>query len=84
VSAYAGFERDHVLFTQGQLSTYESSAGVKRGFCAACGSTLTYEGARWPGEIHFHVGAFDLPQDFPPKGQAFAEEGVPWLHVTET
>src|SRR6185295_1085258 len=55
VSAYAGFERDHVLFTQGQLATFESSNGVKRGFCAACGSTLTYEGSRWPTEVHFHV-----------------------------
>jgi len=81
-SAYAGFERTRVLFTQGQPSYYESSATVKRGFCAACGSTLTYEGARWPTEIHFHVGAFDLPQDFPPKGQAFVEERIPWLHLT--
>jgi len=84
VSAYAGFERDHVLFTQGQLATFESSTGVKRGFCAVCGSTLTYEGTRWPTEMHFHVGAFDLPQDFPPKGHAFAEEKLPWPHLTET
>lgn len=84
VTAFAGFERDHVRFTKGAMATYQSSAGVKRGFCATCGSTLTYEGERWPTEIHFHVGAFDLPQDFEPKGHAFVDERVAWLHISET
>jgi hypothetical protein len=83
VSAFAGYERDKVAFTKGALATYASSPGVKRGFCSACGSTLTYEGARWPTEVHFHVGAFDAPQDFPPKGQAFPEERIPWIHISE-
>jgi hypothetical protein len=83
VSAFAGFEREQVAFTQGEPVRYASSPGVKRGFCAACGSTLTYEGDRWPSEIHLHVGAFDEPQDFAPKGQAFAEERLPWLHISQ-
>ena len=83
VSAFAGYERDQVTFTKGQLATFASSPGVSRGFCSVCGSTLTYEGARWPSEMHFHVGAFDMPQDFPPQGHAFAEERVSWLHISE-
>lgn len=83
-SAFAGFERVQVRFTSGQLATYASSPGVKRGFCGTCGSTLTYEGERWASEIHFHVGAFDRPQDFSPLGHAFAEERLPWFHLTET
>jgi hypothetical protein len=84
VSAFAGYERDRVRFTKGAPTTFASSQGVKRGFCSVCGSTLTYEGDRWPTEMHFHVGAFDRPADFPPKGEAFAEERVPWLHLSET
>jgi hypothetical protein len=83
VSAFAGFERAQVSFSKGQFASFASSSGVKRGFCAVCGSTLTYEGDRWPTEIHLHVGAFDMPQSFPPKGHAFAEERLPWLHITE-
>jgi hypothetical protein len=83
VSAFAGFERTQVTLTKGQLAIFVSSPGVTRGFCSVCGSTLTYEGDRWPSEMHFHVGAFDLPQDFPPTGHAFAEERLPWLHITE-
>src|SRR5262245_27881269 len=53
VSAFAGFERSDVTFT-GEPAFFVSSPGVKRGFCSVCGSTLTYEGDRWPTEIHFH------------------------------
>ena len=79
VSAYAGFEANQVRFTRGTLARFASSEGVQRGFCATCGSTLSYEGARWPTEIHLHVGAFDDPEPFAPQGHAFAEERVSWL-----
>jgi len=82
VSAYAGFETSKVSFTRGEPATYASSPGVRRGFCARCGSTLTFEGERWPGEVHLHVGAFDDPASLPPSGKhAFAEERLPWLHL---
>jgi hypothetical protein len=42
---------------------------------------LTYEGDRWPSELHFHVGAFDDPEKFPPRGNAFAEERLSWMHL---
>lgn len=84
VSAYAGFEASTVRFTQGEPAYYPSSPGVRRGFCSRCGSTLTFEGERWPGEVHLHVGAFDDPASVPPTGrQAFAEERLPWLHLAE-
>lgn len=83
VAAFAGYERTNVRFTKGQLATYASSPSVKRGFCSVCGSTLTYEGDRWPSEIHVHIGAFDAPQDFAPKVHAFAEERIPWLHLAD-
>jgi hypothetical protein len=83
VSAYAGFEREQVRFTTGVVTKFASSEGVERGFCADCGSTLTYEGARWPTEIHLHVGAFDNSEPFAPQGHAFAEERISWLHLAD-
>lgn len=81
VAAYAGFEKQNVRFTQGAPTRFASSSGVQRGFCARCGSTLTYEGDRWPTELHLHLGAFDDPAVLVPTGQAFAEERLPWLHL---
>ena len=82
VSAYAGFERGQVAFT-GELAKYASSPGVLRGFCPACGSTLTYEGDRWPTEVHLHVGAFDDPEPFAPTGEAFADERIGWVCLAD-
>ena len=38
--------------------------------------TLTYEGDRWPGEVHLHVGAFDEPAALAPTGHAFDPQGI--------
>lgn len=78
-SAFAGFEREQVTIQGEHFTRFASSPGVLRGFCARCGSTLTYEGERWPTEIHLHVGVFDRPEDFPPQGQANAAERLSWL-----
>lgn len=83
VSAFAGFERGQVRFTAQPMALFASSPGVKRGFCAQCGSTLSYQGERWPTELHLHVGAFDDPEAFPPAGHAFPEEKLAWLHIAE-
>lgn len=81
VSAYAGFEASKVRFSGGALAYFESPPGVRRGFCGRCGSTLTYEGDRWPGEIHLHVGAFDEPAALAPTNHAFPDERLPWLKL---
>lgn len=83
VSAYAGFEREQVRFTEGEPQTHASSAGVERSFCGRCGSPLAYRGDRWPTEIHLLAGAFDDPEPFAPKGHAFAGERVSWVHISE-
>lgn len=52
-----------------------------RSFCGRCGTPLTYEGARWPGEVHVLTGTFERPEDFIPTHDAFAGERLPWLHL---
>ena len=84
VSAFAGFERSAVRWLEAEPQTYSSSLGVRRGFCPACGSVMTYEGERWPTEIHFHVGAFDEPGAFPPTGHSNTDERLVWLHIADT
>ena len=57
--AAAGFPRQAVSIERGQMSYYASSPGVRRGFCGTCGTSLSYENARWPGDIHLMIGAFE-------------------------
>jgi hypothetical protein len=81
LTTYAGFPTERFAWTGAAPARFASSPGVTRTFCPRCGSSLSYEGARWPGEIHLLVGALDRPQDFPPTRDAFVEEKLPWLHL---
>ena len=83
VAAYAGYAADRFEYRAGEPSHLQSSNDVSRGFCAGCGSALTYEGDGWPGEVHVHVGTLDEPEAFPPQGQAFEKERISWLHIAD-
>ena len=52
-----------------------------RTFCGRCGTSLTYQGERWPGEMHVLVATLDRPEAVTPQGEAFAEERLAWLHL---
>ena len=80
----AGFPRDCVSVTRGALTYYASSTGVRRGFCGRCGTALSYENQRWPGDVHLMIGAFDDPASLAPQFHIFAEEQLPCLHFDDS
>ena len=92
VVAWACFNKDQVNVTSGVISHYESSAGVFRGFCNTCGTTLTYEreprddeldlNAR-PNEIFIATMTFDDPTMYPPEEHIRDIERVEWLQVSD-
>ena len=41
--SFAGVPAADVTWTRGSLATYRSSTMATRGFCAACGTPLTYQ-----------------------------------------
>jgi hypothetical protein len=51
----------------------------ERGFCARCGSTLTWGNPNLPGETHSHIGAFERAAELTLTGALLAEERVPWF-----
>lgn len=79
VTAYAGFARERFSYVAGAPRRFRSSPGAARSFCGDCGTPLTYEGERWPGEIHVHLGTLDRPAELVPQKHAFADERLPWL-----
>ena len=78
-AAFASFAAGDVAVTEGEITKFRSSPGTIRGFCARCGSTLTCEGDRAPGELHIHIGAFDRAAELAPIAEVFAEERLPWV-----
>ena len=81
--AATGFPRQAVSIERGQMSYYASSPGVRRGFCGTCGTSLSYENARWPGDIHLMIGAFERPDALQPQFHIFAEDRLPWLKLAD-
>ena len=81
MATYAGYATENFTLTDSTPESYSPSPWVERTFCPRCGTSLTYRGDRWPGEIHIHVGSLDDPEQFPPEGDAFKEEQLSWLHL---
>ena len=83
VAAWCGFRSAEVALTGTAPTYYESSPGVRRGFCPRCGTSLTFESTRWPDDIHLMASNFDNPADFMPQCHVFAGERLPWLHFAD-
>ncbi len=78
VSTWVGFDDKNVHWLMNKPSYYESSKSVQRGYCAKCGTPLTYAGEKWAGETHFLIGVMEKPEAYTPQGEVFADEALPW------
>lgn len=70
-------------FTKGAPRYFSSSPGVKRGFCGTCGSPLTYQNERVPGEMHLYAASLLQATGVAPTRHVFAEEQLPWFEVDD-
>ena len=62
-------------------AAYASSAGVVRRFCARCGTPVSYESARHPGETHFYAALLDDQTTLSPERHDHWEERVRWIEL---
>ena len=70
--------------TEGSLSIVRSSEPVERGFCGACGTSLTYRNAQRPLEIDFTLATLDEPGAFAPRMHIWVQDKLPWLQIADT
>ena len=83
VTTFVGFPSDAFAYDQGAPAVFESSPGVRRKFCARCGTPLSYEADGAPGEIHLYISTLDEPEAFPPGLHVFYEESIGWLQLDD-
>jgi hypothetical protein len=69
-------------WTRGAPRRFASSNHAQRGFCAACGTPLTFEPDEGPVEVA--IGAFDDPAAIRPVIQHSRETGLPWLAALDS
>ena len=83
VLTFAGYRDHQFRLTQGEPQHYASSPGVTRSFCGRCGTPLTYEAERCPGEVHLTISSLDRPDRFAPTVHVFTAERIPWLELAD-
>lgn len=59
-------DKAHLRWSRGEPKYFQSSNHVRRGFCGACGTPLTYDA---PDGLALAIGAFDDPQAVVPEVQ---------------
>ncbi|MDX2144807.1 MAG: GFA family protein [Rhodospirillaceae bacterium] len=70
-------------FKAGVPRYFQSSPGVRRGFCEACGSPLTYENEIIPDEVHLYAVSLADPSHVRPTAHVFVAEQLPWFETQD-
>jgi hypothetical protein len=65
-----------LTWTRGEPKRFRSSNIARRGFCAKCGTPLTYEA---PDGVALAIGAFDEPEEIAPMIQWGIEAKLPYV-----
>jgi hypothetical protein len=87
VMVWVGYENSQIRFTKGKPKVYESSPGIKWGFCPDCGSRLLWEAnlSRYGLEdfllTELTISSFDAPEGFAPDRHWNDTGRIPWFDV---
>lgn len=80
---WATFARAELHITRGALAHYRSSAAVLRGFCANCGSSLTYLNEAHAEDIDVAVASLDDPRALTPTMHLWVQDKLPWVSIED-
>ena len=82
-TTFIGVGRDNYRFTKGKTAFYESSPGVRRHFCATCGTPMAFDADHYPEEIHFYLVSLLDPESFSPRAHVFIREKLSWFEIDD-
>jgi len=76
--AFGGVRLSEFVVTSGALATFSSYDIAERGFCAGCGTHLTYRGLG-SDRVSVTLGSLDDPGAAEPRRQLGVESRIRWL-----
>jgi hypothetical protein len=82
-TTWVGVLRTACRFTGAEPSVYNSSPGVRRFFCAQCGSPIAFESERWPDQTHLYAALLERPADVAPQFHVYVAEKLPWIRLDD-
>lgn len=65
------------------LQEYASSEFARRGFCATCGSTLSFRDTRHEAYISLAITSLDEPQRVAPTYHIYTDSQLSWLKLSD-
>ena len=74
---------DTDLEFDGDWPATHSMGGTTRGFCPACGSSMTCEVERFPNYIQLHIGSLDDPNAVLPMAHVHHSEKLGWFEIDD-
>lgn len=83
VVCWMDFRAEQLSWTAGKPAEYQSSATVWRGFCAGCGSTLSFRDNRHPEYITLSIASLDEPGSVRPSYHIYTDSQVDWLIIDD-
>lgn len=79
--AWGTFQMDGLELTSGRILERLSSPGVTRGFCADCGTALTYKHEARALEIDVTLATLDQPDVLRPSAHIWVQDKLPWVTI---
>ncbi len=81
VVAWATYARETFVVTTGEMHLHRSSPGVTRGICSDCGTSISYENEKRPGDIDLTLPCLDDPAAPTLRAHIWTEDKAPWLEI---
>ena len=81
--AWGTFDRGSFRVTRGTLAEFRSSKPVVRGFCASCGSCLTYRHETRADEIDVTLATLDDVGQLAPRMHVWVADKLPWVRIED-
>jgi hypothetical protein len=83
-AALAGAPRADFAWTRGTPTFFSSSSLARRGYCAQCGTPLSFAYEQPEARIYVTIGTLDEPAGVPIVRQYGIESRLPWVQFCES
>jgi hypothetical protein len=80
---FVHFPASAFAWISGEPRRYRSSPEAERGFCPACGSTLSMHEAVLADRVQVSLGSLDRPDLVRPHDHVWTRSQLPWLEVVD-